>query len=73
MCDQKESLINRTRRVFEPRAGRSLSENECEEIGGNVARFLAVLADWQRKDDAAATKLPVAGSERPTNSALTGY
>jgi len=45
-------LVTETRKVFEPRAGRPLSEEDCHEIHRNLTGFIRVLSEWKRKADA---------------------
>ncbi len=45
-----ESLNDHTRRVWQPRAGRKLSDHDCREIERNIHGFLSVLAEWAEAD-----------------------
>lgn len=46
MTDRDESsLRDHTRRVWQPRAGRNLTDDDCREIESNLIGFLSVLAD----------------------------
>jgi hypothetical protein len=48
-----DSLTQHTRTVWESRAGRELSDEDCREIQQNVFGFLQVLRDWAKSDAAA--------------------
>lgn len=61
-----ESLSDHTRRVWQPRAGRELSDHECREIERNVFGFLSVLAEWAEADRSQAV-----GDEQPAASTDT--
>jgi hypothetical protein len=39
-------LLESTRRVWEPRAGRPLSTEECREIVSNATGFFGLLRTW---------------------------
>ncbi len=43
-------LIQYTIRVWEPRLGRKLTEEDARQILENVVGFFRVLLDWDRKD-----------------------
>lgn len=43
-------LIERTRKVWQPRLGRDLSRDEAKQIAASVTGFFAVLAEWSRAD-----------------------
>ena len=42
------NLIERTRKVWQPRAGRDLSDEDVRQIAENVTGFFAILAEWSR-------------------------
>lgn len=42
--------IDRTRKVWRPRLGRDLSDNETKQIAENVAGFFGILVEWSRTD-----------------------
>jgi hypothetical protein len=42
------NLIDRTRKVWQPRIGRNLTKEDARQIGENVAGFFAILAEWSR-------------------------
>ena len=53
MSDRDDTPLNQhTRRVWEPRAGRDLTGEDCREIQRNIFGFLQVLRDWAKSDDA---------------------
>jgi hypothetical protein len=43
-----ENLINRTRRIWGPRLGRDLSDEDARQIAENATGFFAILAEWSR-------------------------
>lgn len=53
---EDRSLVEHTRRVWQPRARRELTEDDCREIQRNVLGFVTVLRDWAQseRDQAAA-------------------
>lgn len=61
---EDRSLVEHTRRVWQPRARRELTEDDCREIQRNVLGFMTVLRDWaaSERDQAAALV------EQPTNA-----
>lgn len=61
-----ESLSDHTRRVWQPRAGRKLSNYECREIERNIHGFLSVLAEWAEADRSQAV-----GNDQPAASTDT--
>lgn len=46
-----DSLIHRTRQVWQPRVGRDLSGEDARQIAENAIGFFAILAEWSRLDD----------------------
>lgn len=44
-----ENGLRDARRVFEPRAGRSLSDEDLREIQVNLVGFFRVLGEWARE------------------------
>jgi hypothetical protein len=45
-----ETLIARTRQVWQPRLGRDLSREDAKQVAENVAGFFALLAEWSRAE-----------------------
>ena len=45
-----DNLIERTRRVWQPRLGRDLSREDARQIVENVTGFFAILAEWSRAE-----------------------
>lgn len=43
-----DNLIDRTRKVWQPRIGRSLTDEDARQISENVTGFFAILAEWSR-------------------------
>ena len=41
-------LFERTCKVWQPRAGRDLTDEDVRQIGENVTGFFAILAEWSR-------------------------
>jgi hypothetical protein len=48
--ETRDGLRDSTRRVFEPRANRGLTDEDVREIGENFAGFFGVLAGWARAE-----------------------
>ena len=46
--------IARTRKIWQPRFGRDLTDEDARQIMHNVAGFFGVLADWSRAERLAA-------------------
>ena len=49
-----DSLIDRTRTVWQPRLGRDLTREDARQIMHNVTGCFAVLAEWSRAEKLAA-------------------
>jgi hypothetical protein len=45
-----DNLIDRTRRVWQPRAGHNLTDEDTRQITENITGFFAVLAQWSRAE-----------------------
>ena len=45
-----DNLIDRTRKVWQPRLGRDLSREDARQIAENVTGFFSVLAEWARAE-----------------------
>jgi hypothetical protein len=45
-----DNLIHRTRRVWQPRTGRNITEEDARQIVENVTGFFAILAGWSRAE-----------------------
>ena len=43
-----DNLIDRTRKVWQPRIGRDLTNEDARQISENVTGFFAILAEWSR-------------------------
>ena len=46
-------LIDRTRKTWQPRAARNLSDEDAREITENVTGFFKLLMEWEAKEDEA--------------------
>jgi len=46
----QDNLIDRARKVWRPRLGRDLSDDEAKQIATNVTGFFAILSEWSRAD-----------------------
>jgi hypothetical protein len=46
----KVELIGRTRRIWRPRIGRDLSQEDARQIAENVTGFFALLYEWSRAE-----------------------
>jgi hypothetical protein len=42
------NLIDRTRKVWQPRIGRNLTNEDARQISENVTGFFVILAEWSR-------------------------
>jgi hypothetical protein len=58
--DANDSLIDRTRTVWQPRLRRDLTREDARQIAENVTGFFAILGEWSRAE------MPV-----PANDAAT--
>ncbi len=45
-----DNLIDRTRRVWEPRIGRDLTNDDARQIANNLTGFFSILAEWSRAE-----------------------
>ena len=45
-----DNLIDRTRKVWQPRIGRDLTNEDARQISENVTGFFAILAEWSRAE-----------------------
>jgi hypothetical protein len=45
-----DNLIDRTRKVWQPRLGRDLTNEDAQQIAGNATGFFAILAEWARAE-----------------------
>jgi hypothetical protein len=45
-----DNLIGRTRKVWQPRIGRDLTNEDARQINENVTGFFAILAEWSRAE-----------------------
>ena len=45
-----DNQINLTRKVWEPRIGRDLTDDDARQIAGNVTGFFSILAEWMRTE-----------------------
>lgn len=61
---EDRSLVEHTRRVWQPRARHELTDDDCREIQRNVLGFMTVLRDWASSERDQATALV----EQPTNA-----
>jgi hypothetical protein len=44
------NLIDRTHKVWQPRIGRNLANEDARQISENVTGFFAILAEWSRAE-----------------------
>jgi hypothetical protein len=44
------NLIERTRKVWQPRIGRNLTNEDARQISENVTGFFTILAEWLRAE-----------------------
>jgi hypothetical protein len=57
-------LIDRTRKVWRPRIGRNLTNEDARQISENVTGFFAILAEWSRLE----MPMPANDAEKPVAS-----
>jgi hypothetical protein len=57
-------LVDRTRRVWQPRLGRDLTREDVRQIAENVTGFFAILAEWSRAE----APVPSNDTRKPANS-----
>ena len=43
-----DNLIDRTHKVWQPRIGRNLTNEDARQISENVTGFFSILAEWSR-------------------------
>jgi hypothetical protein len=43
-------LIDRTRKVWQPRIGRDLTKEDARQINENVTGFFTILAEWSQAE-----------------------
>jgi hypothetical protein len=48
----ERQLIARTKEAWQPRAARSLSDEDAREIAENVTRFFKLLLEWEAREKA---------------------
>jgi hypothetical protein len=58
------NLIDRTRKVWQPRIGRNLTNEDARQISENVTGFFAILAEWSRLE----VPMPANDAEKPVAS-----
>jgi hypothetical protein len=49
-----DNQIYRTRRLWNPRLGRDLTDEDARQITHNVTSFFGILAEWSRAEKLAA-------------------
>jgi hypothetical protein len=45
-----DNLIDRTRKVWRPRIGRVLTDEDARQVAENITGFFAILAEWSRAE-----------------------
>jgi hypothetical protein len=45
-----DDLFERTRKVWQPRIGRNLTNEDARQIAENITGFFAILAEWSRAE-----------------------
>ena len=58
------NLIDRTHKVWQPRIGRNLTNEDARQISENVTGFFAILAEWSRVE----MPTPANDAEKPVAS-----
>jgi hypothetical protein len=67
--EEDEDLVDRTRRVWQPRLGRDLTREDVRQIAENVTGFFTILAEWSRAE---ATTLASGNGERTASVGAGG-
>jgi hypothetical protein len=63
------TLVDRTRLVWQPRIGRELSCEDARQIAENVTGYFALLAEWSRAEMRSSTHdngIPAASDDKET-------
>ncbi len=50
MEESKNNLIQHTAKLWQPRAGRTLSDEDARKIAENIAGFFTVLSEWEASE-----------------------
>ena len=50
MNETERQLIARTKEAWQPRAARSLSDDDAREIAENVTGFFRLLLEWEARE-----------------------
>jgi hypothetical protein len=50
MQDAKNNLIQHTAELWQPRAGRTLSDEDARKMAENIAGFFTVLLEWEASE-----------------------
>ncbi len=50
MQDAKNNLIQHTAELWQPRAGRILSDEDARKMAENIAGFFTVLLEWEASE-----------------------
>ena len=58
------NLIDRTHKVWQPRIGRNLTNEDARQISENVTGFFAIFAEWSRVE----MPTPANDAEKPVAS-----
>ena len=45
-----DNQIDRTRKVWQPRTGRDLTDEDARQIVENITGFFSILAEWSRAE-----------------------
>lgn len=51
MQTAKNNLIQHTAELWQPRAGRALSDEDARKIAENIASFFTVLFEWEVREE----------------------
>ena len=63
-----DNLLDRTRKVWQPRIGRDLTDEDARQIADDVTGFFSLLAEWARAE----TPSPANETGKPTVSGNEG-
>jgi len=61
------NLIEQTRKVWQPRIQRNLTDEDARQIAANVTGFFAILAEWSRAARPLLANAPIVAA--PTDTA----
>ncbi len=64
-----DNVIDRTKKIWQPRSARGLSDEDAREIAENVAGFFSLLAKWANEEVPEPANDNVESSKNPDDEA----